>query len=231
MTNYFIKKYAMTEKGARNLKKAIFSRTILNLTKLFPPVIAFMFIFQYLGGMTNEELLISLTPMLYILIILGMFIVMFFVARWDYKRLYTNVYNESANSRIDIANRLKKLPLSYFNKRDVSDLATTMMGDMSLYEEIFSHAVPHIYATAISTLIISVLIMNYNWKLGLATLWVIPVALLIFFISKKKRKSVNEKFIKHNREMIDDLQEKIEQIQEIKSYNIEKRLKKNFLIR
>ena len=228
MTNYFIKKYAMTEKGARNLKKAIFSRTILNLTKLFPPVIAFMFIFQYLGGMTNEELLISLTPMLYILIILGMFIVMFFVARWDYKRLYTNVYNESANSRIDIANRLKKLPLSYFNKRDVSDLATTMMGDMSLYEEIFSHAVPHIYATAISTLIISVLIMNYNWKLGLATLWVIPVALLIFFISKKKRKSVNEKFIKYNREMIDDLQEKIEQIQEIKSYNIEKKIEKEF---
>lgn len=228
MTNYFIRKYAMTEKGAENLKKAIFSRTILNLTKLFPPIIAFIFIFQYLGDMKNEELFIYLTPMQYILIILGMFIVMFIVARWDYTRLYTNVYNESANSRIDIANRLKKLPLSYFSKRDVSDLATTMMGDMSLYEEIFSHAVPHIYATSISTLIISALILNYNWKLGIATLWVIPIALLIFVISKKKRKSVNDKFIKYNREMLDDLQEKIEQVQEIKSYNIEEKIEKEF---
>lgn len=228
MTSYFIKKYAMTEKGAKNLKKAIFSRTILNLTKLFPPIIAFTFIFQYLGNLTNEEISILLTPIQYILIIIGMFLIIFFVARWDYTRLYTNVYNESANSRIDIANRLKKLPLSYFTKRDVSDLATTMMGDMSLYEQIFSHAVPHIYATSISTLIISIMILRYNWKLGLATLWLIPVALLIFFVSKKQRKKVNDKFVKYNREMIDNLQEIIEQIQEIKSYNVEKKFKKEF---
>lgn len=228
MTSYFIKKYAMTEEGAKNLKKAIFSRTILNLTKLFPPIIAFMFIFQYLGNLTNEEISILLTPIQYILIILGMFLIIFFVARWDYTRLYTNVYNESANLRIDIANRLKKLPLSYFTTRDVSDLATTMMEDMSLYEQLFSHAVPHMYATSISTIIISIMILRYNWKLGLATLWLIPVALFIFFISKKQRKRVNDKFVKYNREVIDNLQEIIEQIQEIKSYNVEEKLKKEF---
>lgn len=228
MTNYFMEKYAMTEKGAENLKKAIFSRTILNLTKLFPPMLAFLFIFQYLGDMTNEEIKVSLKPAHYILLIIGMLLIMFLVARWDYMRLYTNVYNESANSRIDIANRLKKLPLSYFGKRDVSDLAATMMGDMALYEEIFSHAIPHIYATAISTLIISVMILNYNWKMGIAILWVIPIALLLFFISKSSRKKTNDKFIKYNREMFDDLQEKIEQIQEIKSYNLETKLQEEF---
>lgn len=77
----------------------------------------------------------------------------------DYKRLYTNVYMESANIRIDVANRLKKLPLFYFGKRDLTDIATTMMDDITLYEQIFSHSVPHIYATAISTLIISIMIL------------------------------------------------------------------------
>lgn len=225
MTNYFIKKYAMTQKGASNLKKAIFSRTIFNLTKLLPAIIAFIFIFQYLGDMSDEQMTIVLQPFQYLLIIVSMFVVMFIVARWDYTRLYTNVYNESANSRIDIANRLKKLPLSYFNKRDVTDLATTMMNDMSLFEEIFSHAVPHIYATAISTAIISIMILRYNFKLGLAAVWVIPVALLIFGLTKHIRKKANDRIIKNDRIVSDDVQEKFEQIQEIKSYNLEEKAK------
>ena len=193
MIKHFMKKYAMSETGANNLKKAIFSRTILNLTKMFPPIIAFMFIFQSLSDIDNAGASIALTPRHYVLIILAMLFVMFFIARWDYARLYTNVYSESANVRIEIANRLKKLPLSYFGKRNTSDLAATMMSDMSLYEEIFSHAVPQIYATAISTTIISILILNYNLKLGLAALWVIPVSLFIFFLSKNKRKKNNER--------------------------------------
>lgn len=228
MIKHFMKKYAMSETGANNLKKAIFSRTILNLTKMFPPIIAFMFIFQSLSDIDNAGASIALTPRHYVLIILAMLFVMFFIARWDYARLYTNVYSESAIVRIEIANRLKKLPLSYFGKRNTSDLAATMMSDMSLYEEIFSHAVPQIYATAISTTIISILILNYNLKLGLAALWVIPVSLLIFFLSKNKRKKNNEKWIEKNREVLDDFQEKIEQIQEIKSYNLEEKVQKQF---
>ena len=114
MINYFMKKYAMSQTGANNLRKAVFSRTILNLTKMFPPMIAFMFIFQSLSDMDTAEEAIALTPQNYVLIILAMLFVMFFVARWDYTRLYTNVYSESANVRVDIANRLKKLTLSYF---------------------------------------------------------------------------------------------------------------------
>lgn len=223
-----MKKYAMSETGANNLTKAIFSHTLLNLTKMFPPIIAFMFIFQFLSDIDGTEGSIPLTPQHYVFLILVMLLAMFFVARWDYTRLYTNVYSESATVRVDIANRLKKLPLSYFGKRNTSDLAATMMGDMSMYEEIFSHAVPQIYATAISTAIISILILSYNLKLGLAALWVIPVSLLIFFLSKNKRKKNNEKWIEKNREVLDDLQEKIEQIQEIKSYNLEEKAQKQF---
>ncbi|KYM46597.1 ABC transporter ATP-binding protein [Fusobacterium necrophorum] len=223
MLRYFITRYAMTEIGAKNLKKSIFSHTILNITKLFPPIIAFTFLFQYLGRLEGTEDSLSLSSITYIAIIIGMLLLMYFVARWDYVRLYNNVYEETASSRIEIANRMKKLPLSYFGKRDLTDLATTMMGDITLYEEIFSHAVPHIYSTIISTTILSLMILNYNWKLGIAALWVIPVAILIFSLSKKKQRKTIDKWIKSSRLVFDDLQENIEQIEEIKSYNLEEK--------
>ena len=218
----------MSEQGAKNLQKSIFSHTILNLTKMFPPIIGFVFLFQYLGSLEGIPASVELTLVDYIVIILVMLLVMFFVARWDYVRLYDNVYNESANSRIDIANRLKKLPLSYFGKRDVSDLSATMMSDLNLYEQIFSHSVPHIYATSISTVIISVMILDYNWQLGLAALWVIPVSLLLFSLSKRKQRNDVNAYVKTSRDVLDDLQEQIDQIQEIKSYNLEERTLNEF---
>ena len=221
MKKHFMKKYAMSEKGSKNLIKAIFSRTIVNLTKLFPPIIGFIFISQFFGQAEGVNYGVNLKFIDYILIILAMLISMFFVAGWDYVRLYNNVYMESANIRIDIANRLKKLPLSYFNKRDLTDIATTMMDDITLYEQIFSHSVPQLYATFISTTIISIMMFAYNWKLALATLWVIPFALLISFITKKIQKKIADKFIKSSRDTFDDLQENIEQIEDIKSYNLE----------
>lgn len=228
MVSYFIKRYGMSEKGAKNLKKAIFSHTLVNLTKLFAPTVAFLFLFQHIGILQGIESK-NLTLTHYMMLIAAMMIVMFFVARWDYIRLYTNVYDESANSRIDIANRLKKLPLSYFGKRDLADLAETMMNDMNLYENIFSHAVPHIYATAVSTSILSVMLLFYNRKLALAALWVIPLSLLILFLSKNAQQRINQRWVDKNREVFDDLQEKMEQIQQIKSYHLEDRAFHDFV--
>ena len=227
MVSYFIKRYAMSEKGAINLKKAIISHTFVNLTKLFAPMIAFMFLFQYIGVLKGIESY-NITLFHYLILIIVMMILMFLVARWDYVRLYTNVYNESANSRIDLAERLKKLPLSYFGKRDLADLAETMMNDMNLYETIFSHAVPHIYSTAISTGVIALMLIIYNPKLAFAALWVIPISLLIIFLSKKSQKKVVQNWIDDNRKVFDDLQEKIEQIEQIKSYNLEEQMLKDF---
>ena len=227
MVSYFMKRYAMSEKGAINLKKAILSHTLVNLTKLFAPIIAFMFLFQYIGILKGIESY-NFTPVHYMALIVVMMIVMFLIARWDYVRLYTNVYNESASSRIDLAERLKKLPLSYFGKRDLADLAETMMNDMNLYETIFSHAVPHIYSTAISTSVIALMLIIYNWKLALAALWVIPISILIIFLSKKSQKKIVQSWIDDNRKVFDDLQEKIEQIEQIKSYNLEERMLNDF---
>ena len=227
MISYFIKRYAMSEKGAINLKKAIISHTFVNLTKLFAPMVAFMFLFQYIGILKGIKAY-NFTVLHYLILIAVMMIVMFLVARWDYVRLYTNVYNESANSRIDIAERLKKLPLSYFGKRDLADLAETMMNDINLYENIFSHAVPQIYSTIVSTAVIALMLLIYNWKLALAALWVIPISILIIFLSRKSQKKVVQDWIDDNRKVFDDLQEKIEQMEQIKSYNLEERMLNDF---
>ena len=170
MVSYFMKRYAMSEKGAINLKKAIISHTFVNITKLFPPMIAFMFLFQNIGILKGIGTY-KFNLLHYLILIAVMMVVMFFISRWDYVRLYTNVYNESANSRIDIAERLKKLPLSYFGKRDLTDLAETMMNDMNLYETIFSHAVPQMYSTAISTAVIALMLLIYNPKLAFAAFY------------------------------------------------------------
>ena len=227
MISYFMKRYAMSEKGAINLKKAIISHTFVNLTKLFAPMVAFMFLFQYIGILKGIKAY-NFTVLHYLILIAVMMIVMFLVARWDYVRLYTNVYNESANSRIDIAERLKKLPLSYFGKRDLADLAETMMNDINLYENIFSHAVPQIYSTIVSTAVIALMLLIYNWKLALAALWVIPISILIIFLSRKSQKKVVQDWIDDNRKVFDDLQEKIERIEQIKSYNLEERMLNDF---
>jgi ABC superfamily ATP binding cassette transporter, ABC/membrane protein len=217
----------MSEKGAINLKKAIISHTFVNITKLFPPMIAFMFLFQNIGILKGIGTY-KFNLLHYLILIAVMMVVMFFISRWDYVRLYTNVYNESANSRIDIAERLKKLPLSYFGKRDLTDLAETMMNDMNLYETIFSHAVPQMYSTAISTAVIALMLLIYNPKLAFAALWVIPISLLIMLLSRKSQQKVVQDWVDDNRKVFDDLQEKIEQIDQIKSYNLEEQMLSDF---
>ena len=227
MVSYFMKRYAMSEKGAINLKKAIISHTFVNITKLFPPMIAFLFLFQNIGILKGIGAY-KFNLLHYLILIAVMMVVMFFISRWDYVRLYTNVYNESANSRIDIAERLKKLPLSYFGKRDLTDLAETMMNDMNLYETIFSHAVPQMYSTAISTAVIALMLLIYNPKLAFAALWVIPISLLIMLLSRKSQQKVVQDWVDDNRKVFDDLQEKIEQIDQIKSYNLEEQMLSDF---
>lgn len=221
MHKYFMKKYAMTELGAKNLKKSIFSHIFVNLSKMLPPTIGFVFLFQFLGPELGLGTGVQLSLWQYCVVIVVMISVMFLIARWDYVRLYQNVYNESARSRVEIANRLKKLPLSYFGRRDLSDLSATIMSDVDLYETIFSHSVPQTYATAISTVIVSAFLLLGNWKLGLATIWVIPLAFAVFRLSNRAQSKAFKETADHVRRVYDDVQEKMDLVQEIKSNNLE----------
>ncbi|MDO4773060.1 MAG: ABC transporter ATP-binding protein [Bacillota bacterium] len=229
MRKYFMEKYGMTELGAKHLSKSIFSHTLLNLSKILPPMVGFLFLFQYLGSSAGLSSPPELTLPMYLVMIGLMIFVMFTIARWDYVNLYENVYSESARTRVDIANRLKKLPLSYFGKRDLSDVSATIMSDIELFETIFSHAVPQLYSTAVSTVILAGMILASNWKLGLAVLWVIPFSFLIFKFSKSRQKRAFARSMDAVRAVYDDVQEKADKIREIKAYNLEKQSMAEFI--
>lgn len=229
MRKYFMEKYGMTELGAKHLSKSIFSHTLLNLSKILPPTVGFLFLFQYLGSSAGLSSPPELTLPMYLVMIGLMIFVMFTIARWDYVNLYENVYSESARTRVDIANRLKKLPLSYFGKRDLSDVSATIMSDIELFETIFSHAVPQLYSTAVSTVILAGMILASNWKLGLAVLWVIPFSFLIFKFSKSRQKRAFARSMVAVRAVYDDVQEKADKIREIKAYNLEKQSMAEFI--
>ncbi len=128
---------------------------------------------------------------------------------------------KSAKMRINLAETLKKLPLAFFGKKDIADLSSTIMEDATQVETMFSHNVPQIYASAITIVLAGISLMMYQWKMAVAMLWVIPVALIVFTLSKKFQESVHQKLYDHKRTISDLLQESLDSAQEIKSYNRE----------
>lgn len=221
MYHFFMKHEALSEQGARALIRAIWSHTVLNLSKLFPPLIGYVFLAQYLSVEGVGQAVWTWTLSHYLVVIVVLFAVMFAVARWDFIRLYEPVYGESERSRMAIANRLKQLPLSYFEQRNLSDLSATIMSDVELYETIFSHAVPQFYATCLSTSVIALLMLLHDVQMGLAVLWVIPVAFVLYHLSRKRQKQAFVESINATRGVHDTIQEAVDQIQEIKAYHLE----------
>jgi len=113
------------------------------------------------------------------------------------------------------------LPLAFFGKKDIADLSSTIMDDATQIEQLFSHTIPQIYAAILTILIMGVMMFFYNWRLALAMLWVVPVAALVFFLSRKYQQKVHKKIYYIKRNISDNIQEELDSIYEIKSYNRE----------
>ena len=136
--------------------------------------------------------------------------------------LDTTVYDESANRRISLAEKLRKLPLAFFGEKNLSDLTATIMDDCTDLEHTFSHAVPQLFASIISILLITVGMAFYNWQLTIALFWVVPLAAAILLFSKKEIQKSNESNYLNKRMVTEHIQEGLDTIQEIKSYNQER---------
>ncbi len=226
MIKYFQNKYAMSEEGARDFGKSIFWTTLLFISFMFPPVLGFKFLDEYLvsGNATGR-----FQPYL---ILTGLFfIIMFIFAYIQYDSTYTRIYGESARQRLNLAETLRKLPLAFFGKKDISDLSSTIMEDATSIEQIFSHTIPQLYASIINICLFAVMLFIYNWKMSVALLWVAPVAALVFFLSRKFQGRTQKKLYDQNRDITESVQEELDLIHEIKSYNREeaftKRLNEN----
>lgn len=234
MYKYLETRLALSPKGAKNFLKAIFFNTLLNFALMFPAIYFFIFIEEYIKLITNTNSIIPNGLTYYTLLGLVIMLLMWIIAVLQYKNTFTNVYEESANRRIALAEKLRILPLAFFGEKNLSDLTSTIMSDNTDLETIFSHSVPQLVASIISMLFMAIALFFYNWQLSLALFWVVPIATIIIFWSKKINTKNNKLVYKTKRDVSEQIQEGLENIQEIKSYNKEneylKDLDKNLIL-
>lgn len=213
--------FALSEKGAKDLVKAVIWCFVCNLALMFP-VGAVLFTIQHLLGCLESG-----SPMdefwLYVGFALAVLLLLFVLHWFQYASLYIATYRESANRRVSLAETLRRLPLSFFGNRDLSDLTSTMIADCSSLDQMFSHYVPQLFASIGSTLIIGVCMFLCDWRMALAVLWVVPVAVALTAGSKKIQDAFGTKNILNKRAVADCIQEGLETIRDIKACHRQER--------
>jgi len=217
----FQKRYALSDQGLANVKKGAFWTVIVNLVVIFGAGILYMLMKAYMSTVITDSSLPK--AWIFIVLVIGFLLLSFITHLEQYKATYGLVYGEVRQMRIFIAERLRKLPLGYFGKRDLADLTETIMGDVNRLEHVWSHCLGYLYGAFISTAIIAVMLVGYNWKLALACLWGVPVAFGLLFGSRDIEKRHSEVNKKASVEVSDGIQEAIENIREIKATNQEEK--------
>lgn len=221
MLNYFQNKYALSEKGAKDLFKGIIWTIIMDISFMAPVILGFKFLDEYMSKLLNSSSVTQKTIPYYAVMSVVFFAVMLIIGYFQYDSTYTKIYEESAKRRIGLAETLRRLPLAFFGKKDIADLSATIMDDATQVEMLFSHSVPQIYAAVITVFIMGIMMFLYNWQLSLAVFWVVPVAALIFFLSKTLQKNMHAKLYDIKRDISEKIQEGLDSAYEIKSYNRE----------
>lgn len=185
----------MSEKGAKNLTVSIVWSAIMDISFMIPVIFGFQFLDGYLNALLNNSGSPESSVLYYVIMAVAALLVMFVIAYFQYDSTYTRIYEESARRRISLAETLRKLPLAFFGKKDIADLSATIMEDATQIEQQFSHAVPQIFAAAVTILIMGIMMFIYNWQMSLAVFWVVPVALLVFYLSRKFQNRLHTKGI------------------------------------
>lgn len=210
--------YALTERGAKDLVKATLWTIAANLSLMLPVGLLIMALQDIIdalmsGGDPAAEIW-SITALG-----AGLLVLIYIVHWFQYKALYIATYIESANRRIGLGEKLRQLPLSFFGQRDLSDLTATMMSDCSALEQAFSHFVPQLWGTIISTVLIAIGMLTMDWRMGLAVLWVLPVAFLLTAGSRWLQDRFGTRNFLAKRAATDSLQELLETVKDIKACN------------
>lgn len=217
MKNYLIKKYALSDDGAKDMIKAIKCSILVNLFYILPGILSLYIIKKLIYNPSDLNILIIIVLSLFIII--SLFLIE--VKRYDLS--YTKTYEESAKNRIKLAEKLRKLPLAFFGKRDLADLTSTIMLDATELENAYSYALPSLYSSIFTNTFFLILLFIYNWKMSLALTWVIPVTFLIFFLSSIKMRKEFKKVHIAKLRVTTCFQEGLDSITEVKAYNYEKK--------
>ena len=217
----FQRRYALTDQGVKNVKQGTLWTVIVNLVVMAGMGILYLLMQRLIGTLTEGEPLPKAWP--YLLMLLAFVALSLITHIQQYVSTYGLVYGEVKNVRISLAERLRKLPLGYFGKRDLADLTETIMGDVNRLEHVWSHCLGYLYGSAISTVLIAICLFFYDWRLALACLWGVPVAFILLFGSRKLAKNSSEEAKKAGIRASDGMQETLENIREIRATNQEER--------
>ena len=217
----FQRKYALTDQGVKNTKKGAFWTVIVNLVVMGGMGILYLLMNTLIGTLTDGAPLPG--PALFLGLVIAFVILSFVTHLQQYHATYGLVYNEVKSTRLSLAERLRKLPLGYFGKRDLADLTETLMGDVNRMEHVWSHVLGYLYGAYISTAIIAVCLLVYDWRLTIACLWGVPVAFGLLFGTRKISARASERTKRAAVRVSDGIQEALENVREIRATNQEER--------
>ena len=217
----FQRKYALTDQGVRNTKKGTLWTVIVNLVVMGGVSILYLMMSGFMETLTDGSPLPNVVQAIGLVIL---FVILSLATHLQqYKATYGLVYNEVKTTRLSLAERLRKLPLGYFGKRDLADLTETLMGDVNRMEHVWSHVLGYLYGSYISTAVIAVCLLVYDWRLAIACLWGVPVAFGLLFGSRKITSRSAERTKRAAVRVSDGIQEALENVREIRATNQEDR--------
>ena len=217
----FQRKYALTDRGVQNTKRGAFWTVIVNLTAMLGVGILYLLMTRFMDTLTNGAPLPD--TLLFLALVAAFIALSLFTHVQQYTATYGLVYNEVKDARISLAERLRRLPLGWFGKRDLADLTETIMGDVNRMEHVWSHVLGYLYGSYISTAVIAVVLLAYDWRLTVACLWGVPVAFALLFGSRKLTKQHSERTKAAGLAVSDGIQEALENVREIRATNQEER--------
>ena len=215
----FQRKYALTDQGIRNTQKGTFWTVIVNLIVMGGMGILYLLMLDFMNTLTDGAPLPGAVLLIGLVVL---FVVLSLITHLQqYRATYGLVYNEVKTTRLSLAERLRKLPLGYFGKRDLTDLTETLMGDVNRMEHVWSHVLGYLYGSYISTALIAVCLLVYDWRLAIACLWGVPMAFGLLFGSRKITSRSAERTKKAAVVVSDGIQEALENVREIRATNQE----------
>ncbi|MEE0139581.1 ABC transporter ATP-binding protein [Fusobacterium ulcerans] len=214
--------FALSDQGEKDLKKGIVASAVANISLLFPAGLLLLSIRDLMTYIEkNGAYNISILAYAGYSVVFSAIILI--THRIQYDSTYFSAYSESADRRVALAEKLRKLPLSFFGKKDLSELTITIMGDCTDLEHTFSHSVPQLFGSLISVTLVGIGLFVVNWKMALSAVFVFPIAIIITVGSKFLQDKMGKKKIDAKLAASDKVQEYLENIREIKSYNIEEK--------
>ena len=206
-------KYALSEKGAKDMIKAFVSVTCSDLVLMFPVWMLYFLVRDYLQGTMAGRGIFYIVGCVLCLLLIALTTLV------QYRATFLATYVESGVRRIALAEQLRKIPLSFFGKKDLSDLTSTIMADCATMETASSHFIPELVGSCISTTLIAVGTFFMNWRMAIAALWVLPVSFLIVGCSGRVQKSLSKKQMKLKMDCADGIQECLETVRDLRANN------------